>query len=109
MDKNFISDQKQKLERQQEYLIKKIDELEKIPDFGNSQDDNAQEVAEANNNLSLERDLKKELKEINKVLRRVDEGSYDKCLSCGGTIEKKRLELVPTAVNCADCQTKLRK
>jgi RNA polymerase-binding transcription factor DksA len=109
MDKKFISEQKQKLERQREYLNKKINKLEKVLDFGDSQDDNAQEVAEASNNLSLERDLKNELKEINKVLKRIDEGSYGKCLSCGGIIEKKRLELVPTAVNCADCQSKLRK
>jgi len=109
MDKQFLDIQSKKLNFQKKILLKKMSELTKILDFGDSQDDNAQEVAETSNNLSLGRDLKLELKEIEKVLKRIGDGGYGKCDQCGGVIEKKRLELIPTAVNCANCQSKLKK
>jgi hypothetical protein len=40
------------------------------------------------------------------VLLRVDQGQYGICVVCGGEIPFKRLELVPAALACVDCDDK---
>ena len=44
-----------------------------------------------------------ELKRIEAALRRMDEGEYGYCITCGEEIAPKRLELDPTASTCIDC------
>lgn len=95
---------KQELEGKLARLKDKIVRLAKIPRFGDSQDDNAQEVTETANNVGLKADLQIEVKEIEQVLKMVDKGKYGICQKCGQSIEPNRLKLIPTAVNCANCQ-----
>lgn len=38
-----------------------------------------------------------------RAIRRIDEGSYDDCASCGEEIHSERLELLPTTILCARC------
>jgi RNA polymerase-binding transcription factor DksA len=40
---------------------------------------------------------------IELALRRLDEGRYGLCVSCGGEIAPRRLEAVPYAERCASC------
>jgi RNA polymerase-binding protein DksA len=40
---------------------------------------------------------------IELALRRLDEGRYGLCASCGGEIAPRRLEAVPYAERCASC------
>lgn len=44
------------------------------------------------------------LADIDDALMRIDEGSYGECARCGKEIPEKRLEAMPTARHCADCQ-----
>jgi len=48
-----------------------------------------------------------QLSQIRHALERIDEGSYGDCLQCGNTIGAKRLEAVPWAPYCIDCQEKI--
>ena len=50
------------------------------------------------------RDLE-ELQQIDTALRRMDEGTYGECSSCGTDIELARLQAQPTALRCLDCQS----
>jgi len=43
---------------------------------------------------------------IDEALRRIKEGKYGKCLSCGKQINKERLEAVPHARLCIACKSK---
>lgn len=62
--------------------------------------------------LHLERDVKFELltmytenmKDIDEALDRVDEGTYGICTECGERIGEKRLQAVPFAICCLECQ-----
>jgi len=45
------------------------------------------------------------LTEIDAALRRIDEGTYGRCLVDGGPIEPKRLDAVPWAAYCIEHQT----
>jgi len=42
---------------------------------------------------------------IDEALRRIDDGSYGKCLTCGKSISKERLLAVPHARFCIDCKS----
>lgn len=44
------------------------------------------------------------LKKLEKALKRIDDGEYDECESCGGTITKKRLLARPETTLCIDCK-----
>ena len=46
------------------------------------------------------------LKYLNRALKMIREGSYGVCTDCGEAIQKKRLELVPTARLCISCKQK---
>jgi DnaK suppressor protein len=41
---------------------------------------------------------------IDESLRRIADGSYGGCVHCDKPIQKKRLEAVPWARHCVDCQ-----
>lgn len=44
------------------------------------------------------------LKKINLALRRIHDGNFGECESCGGEIEPKRLEARPTVSLCVACK-----
>lgn len=44
------------------------------------------------------------LQMVDGALGRMDDGTYGKCLNCGGDIELKRLQAVPWAHFCIKCQ-----
>jgi DnaK suppressor protein len=45
-----------------------------------------------------------QLDDINQALRRIEKGIYGVCKDCGEEIQPARLEIIPTAVLCVDCQ-----
>ena len=46
------------------------------------------------------------LYEIDEALKRIEEGIYGDCLSCGKKISVQRLKALPYASFCIDCQEK---
>jgi DnaK suppressor protein len=50
-----------------------------------------------------------ELRQIEAALQRLEEGEYGFCLSCGGDIQTKRLELDPATPLCIGCAGKASK
>lgn len=44
-----------------------------------------------------------EIKRIDAALKRMDEGDYGYCVSCGEEIAVRRLELDPAAATCINC------
>ena len=50
-----------------------------------------------------------ELEKIEQALTQIESGTYGRCIDCGGSIGKARLEVMPTAVRCRKCQEKLEK
>jgi len=54
--------------------------------------------------LSQNRANAKELRLIESALRRIKDGSYGVCAHCGQAISPRRLQAVPWAEYCVDCQ-----
>ncbi len=46
------------------------------------------------------------LKYLDRSLRKIEDGSFGFCEDCSEPIQKKRLEIVPTARLCVACKTK---
>ncbi len=49
------------------------------------------------------------LLEIDEALRKLDEGTYGICEDCGEEISQERLNILPFAIYCIDCQEKREK
>ncbi len=71
---------------------------------GNSIDDNAAEVSEYADELSIEAKLETELRDVEKALASVAKGTYGVCKYCGKDIDVKRLEARPASSSCIDCK-----
>lgn len=54
--------------------------------------------------LNLASSRQESLYDIEDAIRRIDEGSYGACESCGGAIERPRLKALPFAKKCMSCQ-----
>jgi DnaK suppressor protein len=52
----------------------------------------------------LRRRLERRLAELDRVQRRLDQGSYGLCEVCGGEIPAERLAAMPDTTKCVPCQ-----
>lgn len=75
---------------------------------GDSEDDNAQEMAELSNLIAIKETLDKELIDIKKALKRIDEGTYGVCTHCKEPIDERRLEARPASSSCVACKKSLK-
>jgi DnaK suppressor protein len=51
----------------------------------------------------------RELEAIESALQRIEEGKYGHCQECGRFIRPARLEIMPHAVRCRECQERIEK
>jgi RNA polymerase-binding protein DksA len=55
---------------------------------------------------SLEENSEHVLQEIEAALRRIEDGTFGICETCGQPISEERLEAIPYATQCIDCRRK---
>jgi RNA polymerase-binding protein DksA len=48
--------------------------------------------------------VERQLEDIDQALKRLDMDAYGICTSCGKNIQAARLEIMPTAALCIECQ-----
>ena len=65
--------------------------------------DQAAEDEQASVAADLSEREMQELREIDAALRRLEDGSFGRCESCGGSIRRRRLRALPEARRCAAC------
>ncbi len=75
-----------------------------FPSFGDKEDENAAEVALYGDNLSLEQDLDRELRDVKNALARIDDGTYGTCKYCKKEIPLPRLLARPESSSCVHCK-----
>lgn len=71
---------------------------------GTSDDDNAAEVTEYVDELTVEARLEAELRDVKKALGAIEKGTYGTCKYCHKEIDLKRLEARPASSSCIDCK-----
>jgi len=96
-------------------LAKRDDLLKRVRQARSSEtDDTEKRAADLGDRASttMSRDLLYQLstgerdvvKRIDGALGRIDSGGYGVCDNCGKTVQKGRLEAVPWALHCIECQ-----
>lgn len=78
-----------------------------FPQFGETDEDNATEVATYSDNLSLEHSLEDNLRDVRTALKRITKGDYGMCKYCKKLIDEKRLLARPTSSSCIQCKKQL--
>jgi len=119
MDKQLLKDIKKQLEDRKLVIIEQLGSIghqEKtkpgseinfnadFPDYGDSAEDNAVEVADYSKNLSVEHELEKDLRDVEKSLKKIADGTYGICSHCGHQIEIERLKIRPESGSCISCK-----
>lgn len=108
--KAMLFEEKEKLERELAQFANKdqhavdVDFNARFPNYGDSEDDSAREVADYEANVSLEQNLETMLRDVNSALKRLDNGVYGICKYCKKLIEDKRLLARPTSSACIECK-----
>src|SRR5690242_7630028 len=112
MDKKKLEVFKKKLEERQQELRRIVSRTEQ--DGRTADLDSAQDIADRAassynkeflfHQSNSDRQL---LQMVEGALSRIREGSFGECISCGKDINPKRLEAVPWARHCIECQEKL--
>lgn len=75
-----------------------------LSNYDNHPGDLGSELYELEHNNALEVHEEHLLKEIQDALERIEDGSYGKCELCGDEIMEERLEVIPYARLCIDCE-----
>lgn len=116
MDKKFIEELKEKLESQKKSIQKELESFAtedprlkhnwdtKYPNREDGdKEDEADEVQEYDNKLSVEYSLELKLKDVNSALEKIKAGTYGICEKCGKKIDEERLRACPEAKICLRC------
>ncbi|MDD5251592.1 MAG: TraR/DksA C4-type zinc finger protein [Patescibacteria group bacterium] len=116
MQTAFVKEMEGKLEAEKERLTRELQDFAKqnpknaddyeamFPNLGDKEDENAEEVDTFSTNLTLERTLEAELRDVEKALDRIKGGSYGICKYCGKDIDEKRLRARPASSSCVECK-----
>lgn len=110
--KNKLLSDKESIESQLAAIASKNIRVEddynaRFPEYGDESGENANEIADFNDNLALERNLEKILVDVNKAILNIEKKSYGKCKYCGKEIDTKRLLARPVSSSCVRCKEKL--
>lgn len=63
----------------------------------------ASELFDIEHQMALKKHQENEIKEIDKSIEKIEDGTYGLCESCEKHIDPRRLELLPQAKLCIDC------
>lgn len=88
-------------------LLEEIEETVALPEqmtYG-SQAAAATQVFEQERELAMRERANLHLEAVDNALARIEAGTYGTCLRCGRPIAAARLEALPWAAHCIECQT----
>jgi RNA polymerase-binding protein DksA len=108
--RNILLDEQKRLEEK----IHRIDrrnssasesgEMSELSDYDNHPADTATETESRTKDLAFDENIDILLAAIDEALRKIDHGTYGTCDRCAGPIKLARLEAIPYATLCIDCQ-----
>ena len=109
MDKKKVELYKKRLLEKQQELLHAVSKSEQ--DGREADEEATQDIADkAANSYTKEflfhrsDESRRLLQLVNEALERVRLGAYGRCVACGAEVQAKRLEAVPWARHCFECQ-----
>lgn len=70
-------------------------------------EESAVDVNEMEDERAIRANERELLQQVNQALARIDNGTYGICANCNRPINEKRLEAIPWASLCLDCEEQL--
>jgi DnaK suppressor protein len=111
MDKKKVELYRKRLLGKQEELLRAVSQSEQ--DGREADEEGTQDVADKAANAYTKEflfhqsdDNRRTLQLVNEALARLKNGSYGLCVACHEEVQSKRLEAVPWARHCIECQEK---
>ena len=103
-----LKDMENRLRERKNVLVEQLDiESKKVLPAGMSGQDNADLAYDyefrSHQEIKLNR-LDYQINEVNKALNRIKDGVYSICTNCKKTINSDRLQALPYAEHCIDCE-----
>lgn len=102
---------RQRLEVERDRLVEDISRLSAVhharSTYSNHPADSATDVSEDATNGALLQIQTRQLTMVEDALRRLEAGTYGVCEGCGQEIDPARLEVLPQAHLCVECQSRL--
>ena len=102
---------KQRLIEERETLEQRLSEVEERADIARVRNPDRADLAlvydQAQRSSALTARAEQQMEEIDEALKRIEDGAYGCCTNCGKEINPQRLEAIPWAALCVDCQQKL--
>jgi DnaK suppressor protein len=98
-----LLDERAKLQEQLQRL--EAAEYESIG-YGNHMADDGTDAFEQAVGVALQRKFEATLDEVGRALAKLGDGTYGLCEACGVRIDRARLEALPYARYCLDCQSR---
>lgn len=83
------------------------DERREGSPFGKREEE-ATESMEFEKRLALENRMQTMLKEVDRALQKLDDGTYGTCDICNTPIDPARMEVLPQAILCMTCRQKMK-
>lgn len=102
-DERFVHQQKRKLLVEQSRISKELKKDNIFPKYGQSEEDNTAEVTDFTQNKGIQKKLNQELKDVKTALKKIENHGYGKCVKCKKQIPIARLDALPSARYCLDC------
>lgn len=92
---------------QGEGVVYPVDPFSDTNGMSSDQADDADAVENTERMNAINRNAQVLLEQVTGALQRLDAGTYGICANCGKQIAPRRLEALPYAVLCIDCQAKI--
>jgi DnaK suppressor protein len=100
-----------RLEEQRALLLRELSDLGADPDLDEVSidadpgfSDRSHSTEERGRVMATTRSLRANLRDVERALVKLDEGTDDRCDRCGKPIGEERREAIPWAVLCIDCR-----
>jgi YteA family regulatory protein len=84
-----------------------IEQVTELSTFDDHPADLASETFEREKDLALEGNIQDLLGKVNTALEKIEDGTYGLCDSCGIEINTNRIDALPWASLCLNCQDRL--
>jgi DnaK suppressor protein len=115
MNKDELKKLDERLAAEEEELLKQLKDLGvenpavkgdfevQKPEYGTDETDDANETADFERNLAIERELENRMRQIQDARKKIQEGTYGNCEDCSVKIPPQRLNAIPLASLCVSC------
>ena len=101
----MFEQKKNELERLQQELQQRLENLQNDLRSPHSSDSGEQAVERENDEVteSLRDETQLELSQVRQALKRIEAGNYGQCVQCGKPINPERLAALPYSTLCIQC------